>query len=311
MRSATVKRGFLPSFSSMATTTRSASRLAKPFGEQIIGGDREEEGKAREERHPPGLLDVGGRGRKDSSPRGRGAGQPHAEEGQRRLGQDGPPHAERGGDQERCERVGQHMPDEDARGRSAGGPGGACVVEVPGLQHLGPSVARIRRPAGQPDRQHDRRGRRRKKGGQGEEEKEDGKTEHDLDDAGKDEVRRASNVTGDASHREADEERDGGGRQPDRQRDRGRRDDAREQVAAQVVRAEEMGRGGCEQALLQPDLPGRAPGQRREGRHDPEGGDDGQGGPAAARKAAQESSLKGTLRAQGPVPSCTRGSATA
>src|SRR5215471_10060396 len=81
------------------------ARSTQPFGEQIIGGNREEESDSGEEGHPPGLLDVVAGRRQDASPGGGGSGQSDTQKRKGGLREDRVRDSECGRDEKRRQGV--------------------------------------------------------------------------------------------------------------------------------------------------------------------------------------------------------------
>src|SRR6266850_5776867 len=88
-------------------------RVAQPVADEVDRDHREEDEEPGEERDPRRLVHVGGRVVQHVAPRRRGWLDAQAEERERALGDDRATDTERTGDDDRRERVGEDVPEDD------------------------------------------------------------------------------------------------------------------------------------------------------------------------------------------------------
>jgi len=157
------------------------------------------------------------------------------------------------------------VPPEDAGVRETARPRGFDVIHFAHLEYLAAHEPRDSGPAGDADHDHDVVDRGRQEGKHGQDQEEQGEADHDLDQTRNHHIRCTAKIAREAPQGDADDGGDAHRDDADRQRDPRAVDDAREDVIAQIVGAEDMPFfAGRQQHLFQPDL-GRVKGY---GRHD-------------------------------------------
>ena len=173
-----------------------------------------------------------------------------AKEGQARGFQDHPTHGGRGRDDNGGNDVGQNFADDDAQVTAPVEPCGIDVFEVHDGHRHAANVAGKEGDVDGGDGNHGVEQARAKHGDDGERQQDIGEAHQGIDTAHDQVVGQAAEVTGDDAHACPDHRRDHGGGKADEQRQARAPEQAAEQVAAQVVGAQQraFGEGPLEAA---------------------------------------------------------------
>ncbi len=182
----------------------------------------------------------------DAAPGGVRGLNAEAKEGQAGLEQDHQAEFAGGDNHQRTGDVGENMAEENTHGSAAGHFGGTDIGQGHYLERLRVGDAGVARPAGQAKNEHQCEETRPQHGDSEYGEQNGGDAQHGIDEAHDEDRRPAAEPAGEQAEHGADKQRDGDGEGGHHERGARAIKDAREQVSAEIVGAEQVadGRGG-------------------------------------------------------------------
>ena len=217
--------------------------------EQVDGEHRDEDGQPGKGRQPPCRAQIEAPAVQHSPPGDHPRLHAESQEGERRLQDDHVGHGEDGHDDDGGEDIREHVPDHDPHVAGARGPRGLHEVAALDGQGLAPRQARVERPARHAERENDVPEPRPEHGHHRDGEQDGGHGELDVGDAHQHVVRPAAGVSGDQTDEHAHRARDAHRDHAHQERDARAEDEPAQDVAPDLVGAEQVREPGSLEAL--------------------------------------------------------------
>src|SRR4030043_75990 len=158
-------------------------RIAQSFPQKIERENRHQNGKSRKECQPPGIEDIGPSFRKDIPPAWSRRLNPESQETEPCLHEGGCGDIERGGYKDRCQAIGQDVPEDNPSILHAERPCRLDKISLSQGEELCAHKPRGSHPGGDANDQHDIKNTWTHKGDHRQDEKKCGETEHNVNEA--------------------------------------------------------------------------------------------------------------------------------